>query len=332
MRKVAKKVVAELLSEEAERSGLLSNRQFGSRMGRSTIDAASIMVDRAPAAWTNSHRTGVLLMDIKTAFTSIAKRRLDNRMKVRQMDGDLIQWKESYLSERTVEMIIKGNATGKHPVEAGVPHGSPGSPILFAISKSGLIKWVEEYISAEGLSFVYDLCWVATGSDVNEVVTRLQRCAAKSIEWASNRGLQFDTAKMEAALCKRTRGHKKHLRPKLTAKKKVGNGFIQFNKEATFRLCILMDGHLTLKEHQKRCIKKARPAAAKLRTLTKTYGVVPDCVRALKVACLQAVALHGSEHWWDPKEIGRQDDFQLVLDQQARSVRVRHPPSQRGHS
>jgi hypothetical protein len=98
-------------------------------------------------------------------------------------------------------MIIEGNAMERHPVEAGVPQGSAVSPIVFAIYTSGLIKWVEEYVSeAEGLSFVDDLGWVATGSDVNQVVMMLERCAAKSIEWAGRRGLQFDTAKTEAAL------------------------------------------------------------------------------------------------------------------------------------
>jgi hypothetical protein len=93
-------------------------------------------------------------------------------------------------------MVIDGNASERHPVEAGVRQGSPVSPILIAICTSALIKWVEEYVSeAEGLSFVDDLGWVASGSDVNHVVSILERCAAKSIEWASRQGLQFDTAK-----------------------------------------------------------------------------------------------------------------------------------------
>jgi len=143
MGKVVEKVVAELLSDEAERRGLLSDGQFGSRRGRSAIDAVAIMVDRSHAAWKGGHIAGVLLMDIKAAFPSVAKGRLVNLMKVRQMDGDLIQWTESFLSEKKVEMIIEGNAMERHPVEAGVPQGSPVSPILFAIYTSGLIKWVE---------------------------------------------------------------------------------------------------------------------------------------------------------------------------------------------
>jgi len=331
MGKVVEKVVAELLSEEAERRGLLSDGQLGSRKGRSAIDAAAIMVDRAHAAWTNGHITGVLLMDIKAAFPSVAKGRLVNLMKVRQMDGDLIRWMESFLSERTLEMIIEGNAMERHPVGAGVLQGSPVSPILFAIYTSGLIKWVEENVSeAEGLYLVDDLGWVATGNDVNQVVTILQRCAAVSMEWAIGRGLQFDTARTEAALFTRRRGHKRHLRPELTAKIKVGEVFIWFNRQATRWLGIWMVAHLTLNEHHNRCMKRARAAEASLRTLTKTYGVVPESVRAVKVACVQGVALYGSELWWDPSEAGRRDDLQVLLNRQARSILGALPTTPQG--
>jgi len=85
-----------------------------------------------------------------------------------------------------VEMIIEGNAMERHIVGAGVPQGSPVSMIRFAIYTSGLIEWVEEYVSAvQGLSFVDDLGWVATGSHVNRVATILERLAAKSIEWVT---------------------------------------------------------------------------------------------------------------------------------------------------
>jgi hypothetical protein len=74
------------------------------------------------------------------------------------------------------------------------------SPIAFAIYTSGLIKWVEEYVSAEGLSFINNLGCMATASVINQVVTTLEQCAAEIIEWGSRQGQQFDTAKKEAAL------------------------------------------------------------------------------------------------------------------------------------
>jgi hypothetical protein len=60
-------------------------------------------------------------MDIKAAFPSVARGRLIHAMKAKKIDGDLIRWTESFLSERTVEMVIEGNILQSHAVEAGVP-------------------------------------------------------------------------------------------------------------------------------------------------------------------------------------------------------------------
>jgi len=194
------------------------------------------------------------------------------------------------------------------------------SLVLIAIYTSGLIKWVEQYASVKGLSFVDDLGWVVTGSIVNQVFTILERCSAQSIEWAGRRGLQCDTAKTEAALRTCRRGHKKHLRPKLIAKTRVRDGFIQFNRKATRWLAIWMDSPLTFNEHHNRCIKKAWAAAARLRTLTKTYKVQPGSVRAIQVACVQAVPLYGQKLAWDPNQAARREDLQLLLNRQGRSI------------
>jgi len=47
-------------------------------MRQPAIHAATIMVDTAHPAWTNGHIAGVLLMDTKAAFPSVAKGRLVN--------------------------------------------------------------------------------------------------------------------------------------------------------------------------------------------------------------------------------------------------------------
>ena len=105
----------------------------------------AIKVERVHAAWTNGHITGVLLIDIKAAFPSMAKGRLLNLMKLRQLDGHIVRWMESFILERTLGMILEGNAIERHPVEARVPQSSPVSPMLFAMSTSGLSKSVKEY-------------------------------------------------------------------------------------------------------------------------------------------------------------------------------------------
>jgi len=109
MGEVSENVVAELLSDGAERTALLSPVQFSSRKIRLAIDTAGITVDRAHASWTENSIPGVLLMDIKAAFPSVARGRVIHVMKAKQIDGDLLQWAESFLSERTAQMVIEGN-------------------------------------------------------------------------------------------------------------------------------------------------------------------------------------------------------------------------------
>jgi ribonuclease HI len=184
-----------------------------------------------------------------------------------------------------------------------------------------MIKRVEEYLSEpDGLSFLDAHCGVPTGNNVNQVVTILERCAAKSIEWAIRRGIQFDTAKTEAALFTRRRGHKRHLGPKLTTKTKAREGFIWLNRQVTRWLSVWLDVQMTIQEHPNRCMRRARGAEARLQTLTKTDGVVPESVRGVQVAGIQAVPLYGSELWWDPSEAGMRDDLHLILNRQARSI------------
>jgi hypothetical protein len=65
-----------------------------------------------------------------------------------------------------------------------------------------------------------------------------------------------------------------------------------------------MDAHLTFKEHHNQCMKKARAAEVRLRVLMKMHGVIPEQVRVVQIACVQTIALYGSELWWDPREIG----------------------------
>jgi len=67
-------------------------------------------------------------------------------------------------------------------------------------------------------------------------------------------------------------------------------------------------------------MKKAREAEARCRTLIKKHGIIPECVRAGQVMCVQAVALYGSESWWDLKEECRLDYLPLLVNQHTGSI------------
>jgi hypothetical protein len=90
MKNVVERVVAELLTEVPEQSGVLSDGQYECRIRQSKIKVATIIVDRAHTAWGEGHIGGVLLMDIKVAFPCIGRGRLIHTMRDKGMDGAFI--------------------------------------------------------------------------------------------------------------------------------------------------------------------------------------------------------------------------------------------------
>jgi len=101
------------------------------------------MVDRAHTAWRDGSVIGVPLIDSKAAFPSVGRGSLIHTMKGKGIDGDLIRWMATVLSNQTVELVIERNVMERRPVEGGLPQRSTVSPILFANYISGLIQWVE---------------------------------------------------------------------------------------------------------------------------------------------------------------------------------------------
>jgi hypothetical protein len=69
---VAETVVLEPVTDDVERRGLLRDSEFKSRDGWTVMNTAPIMVERGHVAWTNSYTAGLLLMDIKIDFPSVA--------------------------------------------------------------------------------------------------------------------------------------------------------------------------------------------------------------------------------------------------------------------
>jgi hypothetical protein len=77
-------------------------------------------------------------------------------------------------------------------------------------------------------------------------------------------------------------------------------------------------------------MKKATAAGARLRVLTTMHRIIPERARAVLIPSVQAVALYGSELWWDQREIGTREGLQLLLNQQARSTLGALPPTAMG--
>ena len=165
-----------------------------------------------------------------------------------------------------------------------LPQGSPISPALFAIYIAEIHAAVEGQVEdSRGISFVDDVTWLVEGTDLSDVVNKLERCAAASPRWADDNAIRFETSKTEAILFSRRRSHRRYDRSI-----RAGCQDVRSAPEATRWLGIWLDSALSLAENRCRRVRKTRQAEARLRRTVSKYGVPLAAAHNLQTTIVQA--------------------------------------------
>jgi hypothetical protein len=79
---------------------------------------------------------------------------------------------------------------------------------------------------------------------------------------------------------------------------RVGLNDVSFNTAVTRWLGVWLDSQLTLTEHHAIRLKEGKKALGRLHRLTAQMGLAPVNCRKVMTACIQSVAMLGSELWW----------------------------------
>ena len=131
--KVVEKIAADAIAHHCESTGVFHPGQMGGRKQRSATDAVACMIQSTHDAWKHQQLMGALFLDVNGAFDHVNPSQLVSRLIEFGLDGELIQWVQSFLTDRWVQLQIDNTQCPAHPISSGVPQGSPMSPILFII-------------------------------------------------------------------------------------------------------------------------------------------------------------------------------------------------------
>lgn len=147
--KTFEKVIAARLASEAEATGAITKQQMGSRSSLSAMDTLMVTLTAAqewndtPAVYSKikglrQPRASIAAHDVEGAFNCVVHSRLQELFTHFNFSGNLIKLIGDFNTNRKIFMTFDNQDEQPVKFDAGVPQGSPLSPILYLIYSSTL--------------------------------------------------------------------------------------------------------------------------------------------------------------------------------------------------
>lgn len=272
----------------------ISPQQHGFRSGHSTLNA----LDEINEAAHNDayHYRTIISWDISGAFNNISQRSIIAALAKTNLHQNTYETIKSYLSNRTVSIIIKGHKTTS-PMNKGVVQGSKLSPTLFILALNEILTSVGNYASK--LDSNTEFASVTAYADDITVVVGCKNNHLQNFSTINHIMNIITTGLRKIGLnLARHKTQMLHLkRPDLGPTAFIDNTIIAPKYHIKI-LGIIFDQHLNFNEHLNYAIKKGYTAISSLQIITRRKQRIElSTIKTLIVTVIAPRISYGSSIW-----------------------------------
>jgi hypothetical protein len=203
--------VAEDIINKCESLGILLDRRFGGRLGRSTTDAIHLLVKEVKDAWRKGKVMSILFLDVKSAYPSVAVDWLIHNMHKRGIPEEYTNWMRRRMAPRRTTLTFDDYKSEQFGINNGLDQGDPFSLICYLIYNADTLDILDNKKGEKGYMFVDDTTIAATGNDFEEARAKLKDIMTRQggiLDWAKAHNCEFGIAKFQ--LLDLTRQHQEH--------------------------------------------------------------------------------------------------------------------------
>lgn len=286
--KLYEQLLLERLNREIERTGGLSENQFGFRKGRQTIDAINKVINIAEQAAAHRNLCVAITLDVKNAFNSASWQKILDKMRKRGICESLISILASYLSERKL-LVETEDGVRLMRITSGVPQGSVIGPTIWNLLYDDILL-TEMPAGITLVGFADDIAMTAIAKSELLLVNLANRGLERVANSMDNLSLELAPQKTEAVLLTKRR--------KLTPITFNLKGTTIALSKAVKYLGVWLDTKLSFVEHVNQTIIKVEKTTTALANLMPNIGGPRASKRKILSSVAHSQVLYGAPIWY----------------------------------
>ena len=272
--KLLERLFAHRLQAESLRRRLLPPEQSAFLPGRDATEQLVLLAQRAGQAMNGGLVCTLVALDAHKAFDSVWHAGLLRCLRERQFSAPTRRWIAAFLRGRTAAVLEDGHLSRSFTLAAGVPQGSPLSPLLYILYTAEMPLPCGPRTGAS--VYADDVALWACGPSPAAALQRIRPALHRAVRWGRRWRIAFNPTKTQVGFFSR-RSHW----PLDALQPPHLMGVEQRWSETVDLLGLRLDRRLSLVAHTSRLRERLGPRALTLRRWTWAYRTVPNWVGAL---------------------------------------------------